>query len=186
MYCFFFLTSGSSNFLILQQLSFTNALTRILTACSLTETFATKCFTGFPSITELNRSKTKPTKLLFAPSEASDQPGHPSSLIWVFTVRTKKPSVLSFPLSASEDSDQTGRTPRVIWVFAGRTDHFVGFVMLRLNYSWAIVIGNSVPWHPTLDSSRSMTKPIKWPLRPAKTDQPDQSSLCAVMIAYRP
>ena len=30
----------------------------------------------------------------------------------------------------SKDSDP--RIPRLIWVFAGRTDHFVGFVMLRL------------------------------------------------------
>ena len=33
----------------------------------------------------------------------------------------------------NEDSDQTGRMHRLIWVFAGRTDHFVGFVMRRLN-----------------------------------------------------
>ena len=32
----------------------------------------------------------------------------------------------------SEDSDQAGRMPRLIWVFAGCTDHFVGFVELRL------------------------------------------------------
>ena len=35
-----------------------------------------------------------------APSEDSDQPGHPSSLIRVFAVRLKKPWVLSYPLSA--------------------------------------------------------------------------------------
>ena len=57
----------------------------------------------------------------FAPSEDSDQPWHPPSLIRVFAVRMKKALVLSYPLSASEDSDQTGRMPRLIWVFAGRT-----------------------------------------------------------------
>ena len=36
----------------------------------------------------------------YAPSEDSDQPGHPPSLIRVFAVRMKKPSVLSYPLSA--------------------------------------------------------------------------------------
>ena len=56
-----------------------------------------------------------------APSDDSDQPGHPPSLIRVFAVRMKKPWVLSYPLSASEDTDQTGRVPRLIWVFAGRT-----------------------------------------------------------------
>ena len=35
-----------------------------------------------------------------APSEDSDQPGHPPSLIRVFAVRTKKACVLSYPLSA--------------------------------------------------------------------------------------
>ena len=56
-----------------------------------------------------------------APSEDSDQPGHPPSLIRAFAVRMKKLWVLSYPLSASEDSHQTGRMPRLIWVFAGRT-----------------------------------------------------------------
>ena len=35
-----------------------------------------------------------------APSEDSDQPGHPPSLIRVFAVRMKKAQVLSYPLSA--------------------------------------------------------------------------------------
>ena len=35
-----------------------------------------------------------------APSEDSDQPGHPPSLIRVFAVRMKKPWVLIYPLSA--------------------------------------------------------------------------------------
>ena len=69
-----------------------------------------------------------------APSEDSDQPGHPLSLIRVFAVLyaqwvAKDPS---FFQANSEDSDQTGRMPRLIWVFAGRTCHFVGFVTMRL------------------------------------------------------
>ena len=70
-----------------------------------------------------------------APSEDSDQPGHPPSLAlsdqsslcahWV----AKDPSCLH---ADSEDSDQTGQMPRLIWVLAGRTCHFVGFVMRRL------------------------------------------------------
>ena len=35
-----------------------------------------------------------------APSDDSDQPGHPPSLIRVFAVRMKKAQVLSYPLSA--------------------------------------------------------------------------------------
>ena len=53
-------------------------------------------------------------KMARAPSEDSDQPGHPPSLIRVFAVRMKKAWVLSYPLSASKDSDQTGRIPRLI------------------------------------------------------------------------
>ena len=39
-------------------------------------------------------------KMACAPSEDSDQPGHPPSLIRVFAVRIKKTWVLSYPLSA--------------------------------------------------------------------------------------
>ena len=42
---------------------------------------------------------TKPTKWHVLPSEDSDQPGHPPSLIRVFTVRMKKAWVLSYLLS---------------------------------------------------------------------------------------
>ena len=44
-------------------------------------------------------------KMTCAPSEHSDQPGHPTSLISVFAVRMKKHWVLNFPLSA----------PRRLW-----------------------------------------------------------------------
>ena len=42
----------------------------------------------------------KTNKVTCAPSEDSDQPGHPPSLIRVFAVRMKKAWVLSYPLSA--------------------------------------------------------------------------------------
>ena len=42
----------------------------------------------------------KTNKMACAPSEDSDQPGHPPSLIRIFTVRMKKAWVLSYPLSA--------------------------------------------------------------------------------------
>ena len=66
-------------------------------------------------------------KMACAPSEDSDHPGHPPSLIRV----AKGPSFLH---ADSEDSDQTGRMPRLICVLTGRTSHFVGFDMSRLNY----------------------------------------------------
>ena len=65
-------------------------------------------------LVHLNGDMTKPTKKNCAPSEASDHPGHPPSLIRTFAVRMKKAWVLSDPLSASEDSDQTGLMPSLI------------------------------------------------------------------------
>ena len=46
-----------------------------------------------------------------APSEDSDQPGHPPSLIGVFTVRMRKAWVLSYPLSAQRRLIRLGRCP---------------------------------------------------------------------------
>ena len=49
---------------------------------------------------KMSRLVTKPTKMACAPSEDSDQPGHPPSLISVFAIRMKKAWVFSYPLSA--------------------------------------------------------------------------------------
>ena len=65
----------------------------------------------------------KTNKMACAPSEDSDQPGHPPSLNRVFAVRMKKPSVLSYPLSAQ----------RRLWLDWAHSQ-FVGFVMRRLIY----------------------------------------------------
>ena len=46
-----------------------------------------------------------------APSEDSDQPGHPPSLIRVFAVRMKKPWALSSPLSAQRRLIRLGGCP---------------------------------------------------------------------------
>ena len=46
-----------------------------------------------------------------APSEDSDQPGHPPSLIRVFAVRMKKAYVLSYPLSAQRRLIRLGGCP---------------------------------------------------------------------------
>ena len=49
------------------------------------------------SIFEPPRDKTN--KIACVPSEDSDQPGHPSSLVRIFAVRMKKAWVRSYPLS---------------------------------------------------------------------------------------
>ena len=84
----------------------------------------------FSSIYEPPHDKTN--KIAYAPSEDSDEPGHPPSLIRAFAVGSMgslEPSCLH---ADSEESDRTGRMPRMIWVFAGRTCRFVGFVTRRL------------------------------------------------------
>ena len=67
----------------------------------------------------------KTNKMTCESSEDSDQPGHPPSLIRVFTVGMKKVCVLSYPLSAQQ---------RLIR--PGCTGHFVGFVVL-----WLVLFG---------------------------------------------
>ena len=74
-------------------------------------------------------------KMACAHSKDSDQPGHPPTLIRVFTVRMKKACVLSYPLSRQRRLIRLGRCPG--WsVFAGCTCHFVGFVMCWLLFIW--------------------------------------------------
>ena len=55
-------------------------------------------WSSFTGLFEPHRDKTN--KMACVPSEDSDQPGHPPSLIRVFAVRMKKAWVLSYPLSA--------------------------------------------------------------------------------------
>ena len=57
-----------------------------------------KDFLALPLKFKLAYGKTN--KMACAPSEDSDQPGYPPSLIRVFAVRTKKAWILSYPLSA--------------------------------------------------------------------------------------
>ena len=61
------------------------------------------------NIIEPPRDKTN--KMACAPSEDSDQPGHPPSLIRVFAVRMKKAWVLSYSLSAQQTLIRLGGCP---------------------------------------------------------------------------
>ena len=80
-----------------------------------------------------------------APSEDSDQPGHPLSLIRVFAVRIKKALILSYPLSAQRrlwsDWADAQADLSLRWVHT----HFVGFVMSwlssRFMVGWDVVEG---------------------------------------------
>ena len=64
-----------------------------------------------------------------APSEDSDQPGHPPSLIRVFAVRMKAPWVLSYPLSAQRKLWSDWADAQADLSLRLAHTHFVGFVM---------------------------------------------------------
>ena len=81
-----------------------------------------------------------------APSEDSDQPGHPLSLIRVFAVRMKKARVLSYPLSAQQrlwsDLADAQADLSLRWTHS----HFVGFVMSRLFYNFVLHLPTHLSW----------------------------------------
>ena len=92
-----------------------------------------------------------------APSEDSDQPGHPPSLIRVFAVRMEKAWVLSYTLSAqrrlwSDWADaQTDLRLRLAYT------HFVGFVMWWFKWTAMIRRSNSAPCFMTPNRKQSDT-----------------------------
>ena len=71
-----------------------------------------------------------------APSEDSDQPGHPPSLIKVFAIRMKKAWFLNYLLSAQRrlwsDWANTQADLSLRWAHS----HIIGFVMSRLIFEW--------------------------------------------------
>ena len=69
-----------------------------------------------------------------APSEDSDQPGHPPSLIRVFAVRMKKAWVLSYPLNAQRRLWSDWADAQADLSLRWAHSHFAGFIMSRLIY----------------------------------------------------
>ena len=67
-----------------------------------------------------------------APSEDSDKPGHPPSLIRVYAVRMKKPWALSYPLSAQRRLWSDWADAQADLSLRCAHIHFVGFVVRRL------------------------------------------------------
>ena len=78
----------------------------------------------------------KTNNMICAPSEDSDQPGHPPSLIRVFAVRMKKPWVLSYPFSAQRRLWSGWADAQADLSLRWAQSHFVCFVMLRLIYQY--------------------------------------------------
>ena len=75
-----------------------------------------------------------------APSEDSDQPGHPPSLIRVFAVRMKKAWVLSYLLSAQRRIWSDWADAQADLSLHWAHSHLVGFVMRRLSFSCGNII----------------------------------------------
>ena len=71
----------------------------------------------------------KTNKMTCAPSEDSDQPGHPPSLIRVFAVCMKNSWALSYPMNLQGRLWSDWADAQADWVFTGRSG---GFVMQRL------------------------------------------------------
>ena len=74
------------------------------------------------------------------PSEDSDQPGHPPSLIRVFTVCMKNAWVLSYPLSAQQRLWPDWADAQADLSLPWAQTHFVGFVMsLLMSFNLKII-----------------------------------------------
>ena len=74
----------------------------------------------------------KTNKMACVPSEDSDQPGHPPSLIRVLAVRVKKAWVLNYPLSAQRRLWSDWVDAQADLSLRWAHSHLVGFVMRRL------------------------------------------------------
>ena len=72
------------------------------------------------------------TNKMTTPSEDSDQPGHPPSLIRVFAVRMKNDWVLSYPLSAQRKLWSDWADVQADLSLRWAHSHFVGFVLTWL------------------------------------------------------
>ena len=91
---FFFLWKSKVSTIFLIKLAFHNLESCIVSLVLIKSISTTLIYILFePADDQTN-------KMNCAPSEDSDQPGHPPSLIRVFAVRMKKPWVLSYQLSA--------------------------------------------------------------------------------------
>ena len=85
-------------------------------------------------------SRDKTNKVACAPSEDSDQPGHPPSLIRVFAVSMKKAWVLSYPLSAQRRLWSDWADAQADLSLRWAHSHIVGFVTRRLLLSMFTVL----------------------------------------------
>ena len=102
------------------------------------------------------------------PVWSSNQPGHPPSLIRVFTVRMKKAWVFSYPLSTQRRLWADWANAQADLSLRWAHSHFVGFVMRRLKYIMTLsngsLLNSSEPRHQEVYCSPSISPSSPWPL----------------------
>ena len=93
---------------------------------------------------------TKPTKWHVCPAKTQISMG--ICPVWSESSLSawRKLGSLAFHWAHSKDSDQTGQMPRLICVFAGCNNHFVGFLMMRMNFFTFLVGGCGTESSPAL------------------------------------
>ena len=81
---------------------------------------------------ELSHDETN--KMACAPSDESNQPGHPPRLIWVFAIHMNKVWVLSYPLRAQQRLWSDWADAQADLSLRWAQSHIVGFVMKWLKW----------------------------------------------------
>ena len=103
----------------------------------------------------------KTIKVAYAPSEDSDQPGHPPSLIKAFAVHMKKAWILSYPLNAQRrlwsDWEDAQADMSLRWAhmpfcwFYHEAAHFAHVTLSLFSSSWwhelAVACDCGTPWN---------------------------------------
>ena len=86
---------------------------------------------------QMSRLMTKPNEIPCQPSEDTDQPGHPPSLIGVFAVRIKNAWILHYPLSAQWRPWSAWQAdPSLRWAHMPFYRFCHEAAQLSLEYSW--------------------------------------------------
>ena len=124
----------------------------------------------------------KTNKTTCTPSEDSDQPGHPPSLIRVFAVRIKKHWVLSYPMSAQRRLWPDWGMSRLIRVFAWRKGHFIWFCCAASHIEYFLEASKrprAMHQNPVLLTNRPNMRHVMRKAIYAKCDQQRHRSACA-------
>ena len=125
-----FITTGSQHYWLIFRYGFFDPLRSIDIIFFILFTFI-KSFKTFIQI-QIWAASWQNQQRECAPSEDSEQPGHPPSLIRVFAVRMKKAWILSYPLSAKRRLWTDWADAQAVRSLCWAHSHIVGFVTRQL------------------------------------------------------